>query len=133
MGTTNDPDSVLCGTLSPCGLIKGLLERLVRRGKAVTSEVDREAAINVLVARTDMSPAEAAETVDNWTETYPAGYDTSGAADAPGGGRNRGSSREEFHLGVPCAPTRHGCSRVRWGDRRTATSSGHPLKWVTVI
>jgi hypothetical protein len=45
---------------------EGVLERLLRRGKAV----DREAAINVLVARTDMSPAEAAQTVDNWTETY---------------------------------------------------------------
>jgi hypothetical protein len=49
---------------------EGVLERLVGRGEAVTSEVDREAAINVLVARTDMSPAEAAKTVDNWTETY---------------------------------------------------------------
>jgi hypothetical protein len=49
---------------------ESLLDRLIRPGKAVASEVDREAVINVLVARTDMSRDEAARTVDNWIRTY---------------------------------------------------------------
>jgi hypothetical protein len=47
-----------------------LLERLIRQGKTTASEVDRNAAINILVARTDMSRAEAARTIDNWIRTY---------------------------------------------------------------
>jgi polyhydroxyalkanoate synthesis regulator phasin len=50
--------------------LDSLLDRLIGSGKAVTSEVDREAVINVLVTRTDMSQDEAARTVDNWIRTY---------------------------------------------------------------
>lgn len=49
---------------------EGVLERLVRRGRQSPRKVHREAAINVLVARTEMSPAEAARTLDNWVGTY---------------------------------------------------------------
>jgi len=49
---------------------ESLLDRLVRGGKGIVSEVDREAAINLLVERTDMSQAEAARTVDNWIALY---------------------------------------------------------------
>lgn len=52
---------------------QSLLNRLVRRGKGIASEVDREAAINVLVARTEMSPTEAARTIDNWIALYQQG------------------------------------------------------------
>lgn len=36
----------------------------------VVDAVDREAVVNVLVARTDMSRAEAGQTVDQWAQTY---------------------------------------------------------------
>lgn len=49
--------------------LDGLLEKLVRQGKSVASEADREAVINVMVAR-GMSQEEAAKTVDNWLQTY---------------------------------------------------------------
>lgn len=48
---------------------ESLLERLLRRGETVASAADREAVINVLVAR-GMSEDEAASTVDNWQQTY---------------------------------------------------------------
>ncbi|MEX2491615.1 MAG: hypothetical protein WD425_07615 [Nitrospirales bacterium] len=47
-----------------------MLERLTRKGKDVASEVDREAVVNVLVARTQMSRPEAERTVERWTATY---------------------------------------------------------------
>lgn len=49
-----------------------LLDKLLRQGEGVASEADREAVINVLVAR-GMSQEEAAKTVDNWQQTYQQG------------------------------------------------------------
>lgn len=51
---------------------ESLLDKLVRQGKNVASEADREAVINVLVAR-GMTKEEAAKTVDNWQQTYEQG------------------------------------------------------------
>lgn len=47
-----------------------LLDRLIRQGKNVASEADREAVVNVVVARTGMSREEAMRTVQNWEKTY---------------------------------------------------------------
>ncbi|MDQ3195778.1 MAG: hypothetical protein M3Q32_05260 [Pseudomonadota bacterium] len=49
--------------------LDGLLAKLMRQGKSVASAADREAVVNVLVAR-GMSQEEAAKTVDNWQQTY---------------------------------------------------------------
>ena len=49
-----------------------LLDKLIRQGKGAASEVDREAVINVLVAR-GMSQEEASKTVANWQQTYEQG------------------------------------------------------------
>lgn len=49
---------------------ESLLDRLIHQGKAVASEVDREAVMNVLMARRGMSREEATRTVDNWVQTY---------------------------------------------------------------
>ncbi len=46
------------------------LDKLLRQAMGVASEVDREAAVNVLVKRTDMSREEAQKTVDRWIEAY---------------------------------------------------------------
>lgn len=45
------------------------LDRLVRQGKEVASEADRDAVINVLIER-GMSREEATRTVQNWEKTY---------------------------------------------------------------
>ena len=49
-----------------------LLNKLIRQGKGVASEADRDAVINVLVAR-GMSQEEATKTVANWQQTYEQG------------------------------------------------------------
>lgn len=46
------------------------LDRLFNRAQAVASAADREAVINVLVARTNMTRDEAARTVDRWEASY---------------------------------------------------------------
>lgn len=46
-----------------------LLEKLLQQGKSITSAADREAVVNVLVAR-GMSQEEANKTVTNWQNTY---------------------------------------------------------------
>ncbi|MEO8628883.1 MAG: hypothetical protein ABI612_12380 [Betaproteobacteria bacterium] len=50
--------------------IGALLDRLFSRGQATASQVDRDAVINVLVARTGMSRADAAKRVQDWEATY---------------------------------------------------------------
>lgn len=50
--------------------IESAFSRLAATGEAAVNEVDRQDAINVLVARTDMTEAEAAQVVDNWTNTW---------------------------------------------------------------
>lgn len=47
-----------------------LMEKLLSRGKATASQADRDAVINVIVARTGMSREEAAKRVDNWEAAY---------------------------------------------------------------
>lgn len=49
---------------------ESLLDRFVRQAEGVASEADREALINVVVERTDMSRTEATQTVQGWEDTY---------------------------------------------------------------
>lgn len=49
--------------------LEALFERLIRKGKTVASSADKEAAINILVAR-GMSREEATRTVENWQRAY---------------------------------------------------------------
>lgn len=46
------------------------IDQLFGQGKEVVSAVDRDAAINVVAARTGKSQAEATQVVDNWIATY---------------------------------------------------------------
>lgn len=46
-----------------------MFEKLMARGKGVVSEVDKEAMVNVIVARTGKSRAEANKIADNWIAT----------------------------------------------------------------
>ncbi len=50
--------------------INAAFGRLAVQGEAVVNEVDRQDAINVLVARTDLSEAQAAQVVDSWIRTW---------------------------------------------------------------
>lgn len=52
--------------------IMTVLDLIIRKGKNVVSEVDKEALTNILVARTDMSRSEAEQTVQRWMDTYQA-------------------------------------------------------------
>jgi hypothetical protein len=47
-----------------------LLERMMKKGDKVASEIDKDAIANVLVARTDMTKQEAERTVEGWVATY---------------------------------------------------------------
>ncbi len=47
-----------------------VIDKLFGQGKDVVEEVDREAAINVVAARTGKSREEAGQVVDNWIATY---------------------------------------------------------------
>jgi hypothetical protein len=58
--------------LAADGEFDSLLDKFIRQGKGVASEVDRDAVINVLVAR-GMSQEEATKTVANWQQTYERG------------------------------------------------------------
>lgn len=49
--------------------ISGLIDRLVNNGKGVASEVDKEAVVNVIVARTGKSKEEASQIADKWVAT----------------------------------------------------------------
>ncbi len=46
------------------------IDQLFGQGKEVVSAVDRDAAVNVVAARTGKSRAEAAQVVDNWIASY---------------------------------------------------------------
>jgi hypothetical protein len=52
---------------------EGLIDRVFARGKAVLDAADKEAMVNVLVSRTNLSRTEANRTVDNWIATAQAG------------------------------------------------------------
>lgn len=49
--------------------LSSLWSRIEARGNRVLEAADKEAFVNVLVARTDMSRAEASQTVDRWQQT----------------------------------------------------------------
>ncbi len=49
--------------------IGALIDRLANQGKGVASEVDKDAVVNVIVARTGKSRAEASAIADNWIAT----------------------------------------------------------------
>lgn len=55
------------------GELSGVIDRLFGQGKDIVNEVDREAAINVVMKRTGKSRQEAAATVDGWIQTYQQG------------------------------------------------------------
>lgn len=46
------------------------LDRLFSRAERIASEADKEAVANVLAARTEMTPQEARQRVDEWDSTY---------------------------------------------------------------
>lgn len=50
--------------------LEDLMQGVFSRAQATVSEVDREAIINVLVSRTDMSREQAGQTVDRWQNTF---------------------------------------------------------------
>lgn len=50
--------------------IEGLLNRVFAQGRNVLDAVDRDALVNVVVARTDLSRPEAERTVDGWWQTF---------------------------------------------------------------
>ncbi|KQR92710.1 hypothetical protein ASG01_10925 [Chryseobacterium sp. Leaf180] len=50
--------------------LDGLFDRLRKQGDGVVSEVDKEAMVNVIMARTGKSRAEATIVADNWIATY---------------------------------------------------------------
>jgi len=50
--------------------LTGLIDRITAKGPKVVDAADRDALINVLVARTDMNRSEAATTVARWEKTY---------------------------------------------------------------
>jgi hypothetical protein len=50
--------------------LDSILDRLLRSGQSAASQVDRDAAINVIVARTGKSREEASRIVQNWESTY---------------------------------------------------------------
>lgn len=50
--------------------INNALDRIAQRGEKVVNAADKDALINVLVARTDMTEAEARRTVDGWAQQY---------------------------------------------------------------
>nr|WKN35419.1 hypothetical protein K4G66_23885 [Tunicatimonas sp. TK19036] len=47
-----------------------VVQRIFAKGDSIISDVDKEAVVNVLVARTDQSEAEAQQTVDRWATQY---------------------------------------------------------------
>ena len=49
--------------------VGGLIDRLLGQGKGVASQVDKEAVVNVIVARTGKSREEASQIADNWVAT----------------------------------------------------------------
>lgn len=50
--------------------LDGLFDRVFNRGENAAAQVDREALVNVITARTGQSREEAGRTVDNWIGTY---------------------------------------------------------------
>lgn len=49
--------------------IGGLMDKFLNQGKGVASQVDKDAVVNVIVAKTGKSREEASQIADNWTAT----------------------------------------------------------------
>ncbi|WP_116124513.1 hypothetical protein [Lewinella sp. IMCC34183] len=56
--------------LSAAREISAVIDRIGQKGEAVVEAADRQALVNVLTERTDMTAAEADETVGEWVEQY---------------------------------------------------------------
>ncbi len=50
--------------------LEALFDRVFNRGQNAAAQVDREALVNVITARTGQSREEAGQTVDNWISSY---------------------------------------------------------------
>ena len=50
--------------------LASMIDRLIRHGKSAIAAVDREAVINVMVARTGMSREQAHQTLQRWEQDY---------------------------------------------------------------
>lgn len=50
--------------------VNQVIDQIGKRGEKVVNAADKQALINVLVARSDMSEAEARRTVDGWSQQY---------------------------------------------------------------
>ena len=48
----------------------GVIDQFIKRGEGVADQIDRTAAVNVVMKRTGKSRAESEQVVDNWTKTY---------------------------------------------------------------
>ena len=57
-----------------------VIDRIEREGREVISQTDREDLVNVVMARTGQSRAEASATVENWEQTYQQAYQDARAA-----------------------------------------------------
>ena len=69
-----------------------MLDRLIRHGKDAIAAADRDAVINVMVARTNMNREQAAQTLQRWEE----------ATRKPGLSSNRKPSRRRIQPRRPC-------------------------------
>lgn len=49
--------------------LTGLIDRIFSRGEETLNQADKEALVNVLLARSSMSPEQASQTVDRWQAT----------------------------------------------------------------
>lgn len=65
-----DPQATAAQSDSGNQDILALLDRLFQKGKDTASQVDRDAVINVVMARTGVSREEATKRVAGWEETY---------------------------------------------------------------
>lgn len=64
---TNNADDVATSPYSAGKEVNDVLDRIQTRGGDVVNAVDKDALINVLVARTDMTETEARRTVNGWS------------------------------------------------------------------
>lgn len=62
--------------------VEAALSTLYRQARTSVNAADKDAVVNVLVARTDMSREEAQRTVDEWASTFQAAWQNIGAAGA---------------------------------------------------
>lgn len=66
-----------------------MIQRYVQAGRDPDNAADRDAIVNMLVSRTDMSRSQAEQTVDRWTEQYAAAQNPSRETQVAGQNRAR--------------------------------------------